>query len=229
MERFRFSPWVNRLITASIPVLGVGACYAVGVLAYGVSPRTTNVGYSPKQPIPYSHALHVGELKLDCRYCHTTVDKAAYAAIPPTSVCSNCHSASDSNGTAPTTAVHTASRKLLPLRESQATGKPILWQKIHDLADFVYFDHSAHVNRGVGCISCHGRVDKMEQVYQAEPLSMSWCLECHRHPEPNLRPLDSVTDMEWQPAADESREQVGARLRKELNINPSTNCSTCHR
>ena len=334
MERFRFPPWVNRLITASMPVLGVGALYAVGVLAYGVSPRTTNVGYSPKQPIPYSHALHVGQLKLDCRYCHTTVDKAAYAAIPPTGVCLNCHSSADANGAVPTTAVHTTSRKLLPLRRnvlvvpqspvapnhvytitfqgalananlspltanSMLTGisptvslapvmdgtgsdvqtltlggtitggtftlsyghlttapinwnadpatlagniqialaanamfgttKPILWEKIHDLADFVYFDHSAHVNRGVGCVSCHGRVDKMEQVYQAESLSMSWCLQCHRHPEPNLRPLDRVTDMEWQPAADESREQVGARLRKELNINPSTNCSTCHR
>jgi menaquinone reductase, multiheme cytochrome c subunit len=103
----------------------------------------------------------------------------------------------------------------------------VLWQKIHDLADFVYFDHSAHVNRGVGCVSCHGRVDKMDQVYQAEPLSMSWCLDCHRHPEPHLRPLERVTDMEWQP--DEEPEVLGARLRADMNIQPKTNCSTCHR
>jgi menaquinone reductase, multiheme cytochrome c subunit len=229
MERFQFPPWVNRLVAGAIPIIGLGALYAAGLLAYAMSPRTTNVGYSPKQPIPYSHALHVGELKIDCRYCHNTVDRAAYAAIPPVSVCSNCHSAANSDGTAPTAAVHTNSRRLLPLREAQATGKSVLWQKIHDLADFVYFDHSAHVNRGVGCVSCHGRVDKMEQVYQAEPLSMSWCLDCHRHPEPHLRPVDRVTDMEWKPPEGRTAEQVGAELRAEMKVNPSTNCSTCHR
>lgn len=228
MDRIQFPPWVNRLLLAVVPVVGVGACYGLALLAYAMSPRTTNIGFSPKQPIPYSHALHVGQLKIDCRYCHTTVDKAAYAAIPPTDVCSNCHSAADSKGAVPSTSVHTTSRRLAALRESQGSdGKAIPWLKIHDLADFVFFDHSAHVNRGVGCVSCHGRVDKMEQVYQAESLAMSWCLDCHRHPEPHLRPVDRVTDMEWTP--DEDREVLGARLRKELNINPSTNCSTCHR
>jgi hypothetical protein len=116
---------------------------------------------------------------------------------------------------------------LLEVRESQATGDPIEWERIHDLADYVYFDHSVHVNRGVSCVSCHGRVDKMEQVYQAEPLTMSWCLDCHRKPEPHLRPQEFITQMDWQP--DEDPHELGTRLRQELNINPSTNCSTCHR
>jgi hypothetical protein len=227
MERFRFPPWVNRLPAVAAPLVGLGALYALGLWAYAMSPRSTNVGYSPKQPIAYSHALHVGQLKMDCRYCHNTVDRAAYAALPPAGVCGNCHSPAKADGSVAVTSVHTNSRKLLPLREALTNGQPVLWEKIHDLADFVYFDHSAHVNRGVGCVSCHGRVDKMEQVYQAEPLSMSWCLDCHRHPEPHLRPLESVTDMEWK--SDEDPEVLGARLRADLNIQPSTNCSTCHR
>jgi hypothetical protein len=197
---------------------------AVG--AYGTSPQTVNVGYSPKQPLPFSHRLHAGELKMDCRYCHHTVEMAAHAAIPATEICTKCHGAAASDGSVATASVHPTSPKLLAVRESQATGEPIEWARIHDLPDFAYFDHSAHVNRGVGCVSCHGRVDKMEQVYQAKPLSMSWCLDCHRNPEPRLRPPERITDMEWAP---EDAEKVGAEIRQQLNINPSTNCSTCHR
>ena len=110
---------------------------------------------------------------------------------------------------------------------SQATGEPVEWERIHDLADYVYFNHSAHVNRGVSCVSCHGRVDKMDQVYQAETLTMSWCLDCHRNPEPHLRPQEFITQMDWEP--NEDPQELGAQIREELNINPSTNCSTCHR
>jgi hypothetical protein len=164
---------------------------------------------------------------MDCRYCHNTVDKAAHAAVPPTQTCVNCHSSKNPDGTVPTSAVHAESAQLLGVRESQATGDPIPWQRVHDLADFVYFDHSAHVNRGVSCVSCHGRVDKMERVYQAEPLTMSWCLDCHRDPDPHLRPQEYITQLDWEP--EEDPRELGSRIRSELNIQPSTNCSTCHR
>jgi hypothetical protein len=225
--RFTFPAWTNRLIW----LLPLGATlslfYVCAVLAYGTAPETTNVGYSPAQPVPFSHKLHVGKLKMDCRYCHTTVDKAAHAAVPPTQTCANCHSAANPDGSVATSAIHTDSPKLLQIRQSQATGEPVKWERVHDLADFVYFDHSAHVNRGVSCVSCHGRVDKMDEVYQAMPLTMSWCLDCHRNPDPHLRPAEFITQSDWEP--DEDPAVIGARVREQLNIHPSTNCSTCHR
>ncbi len=227
MDRFYFPNWVNRFIPLLGVLLLVGGVYVITVGAYATSPKSINVGYSPKQPIPFSHKLHVGSLKMDCRYCHSTVDKAAYAAVPATQTCVNCHSAANPDGSVANSAIHTNSDKLLGVRESQATGKPIEWQKIHDLPDYVYFDHSAHVNNGVSCVSCHGRVDKMDQVHQAQPLTMTWCLDCHRNPEPHLRPQEFITQLDWQP--DEDPHELGARLRAQLNINPSTNCSTCHR
>ena len=190
--------------------------YAVGLAYYASSPETVDIGYSPKQPVPFSHALHAGELGMDCRYCHTTVEKAAYAAVPPTATCMNCHKL-----------IATDSEKLLPVRQSYATGDPVPWVRVHDLPDFAYFDHSAHVTRGVSCVSCHGRIDKMEQVTQVKTLRMGWCLDCHRNPEPHLRPKELVTDLDWEPGEDPV--QLGRRLREELNINPSTSCSTCHR
>lgn len=227
MTRFTFPDWTNRFVPLVLIGLLAVSLYTVAVGAYGTSPYTTNVGYSPEQPLPFSHKQHAGTLKMDCRYCHTTVDKASHAAVPATQTCVNCHSAANPDGTAATSAIHATSEKLLAVRESQATGKPIEWQRVHDLPDFVYFDHSVHVNRGVSCVSCHGRVDKMDQVYQAEPLTMSWCLDCHRNPEPHLRPQEFITQLDWQPSED--AEMLGAQLREELNINPSTNCSTCHR
>jgi hypothetical protein len=193
-----------------VPVYGLGLAY------YFSSPTTIDIGYSPKQPVPFSHAVHAGKLAMDCRYCHTTVEKAAHAAIPPTSICMNCHKL-----------IATESEKLLPVRDSYVTGNPIPWVRVHDLPDFAYFNHSAHVTRGVSCVSCHGRIDKMEQVTQVKTLRMGWCLDCHRHPEQNLRPKEFVTDLDWVPGEDPV--QLGKRLREELNINPSTDCSTCHR
>ena len=227
MERFEFPTWTNKLLPLVGVFVTVGSVYALAVGAYATSPKTTNIGYSPEQPVPFSHKTHVGMLKMDCRYCHTTVDKASHAAIPSTQTCVNCHSAANPDGSVANSAIHTNSEKLFPIRESQATGKPIEWERVHDLPDFVYFDHAAHVNNGVSCVSCHGRVDKMEQVYQAETLSMSWCIDCHRNPEPHLRPLDLVTQLDWVPPED--AETLGARIKEELNIDASTNCSTCHR
>ncbi len=210
-----FPKWLDRLRPIVGVVLLVAPLYIGGIVYFGFSPRATDVGYAPDQPVPYSHALHAGELGIDCRYCHTTVEKAGFAAIPPTQTCMNCH-----------TNIKVDSAELLPVRESYASGEPVQWVKVHDLADYAYFNHSVHVNRGVGCVECHGRVDKMEVVYQEERLSMGWCLECHRNPEPHLRPVEYVTTMDW---TAEDREALGAQLKADHNINPPEDCSACHR
>jgi hypothetical protein len=168
------------------------------------------------QPVPFSHAHHVGGLGVDCRYCHTSVDKAAYAGIPPTQTCMNCHSQ-----------IWSQSPTLEPVRASYKTDKSIEWTKVHDLPDFVYFNHSAHVNKGVGCSTCHGRVDKMPLVWQEKSLQMEWCLDCHRHPQRYVRPKTEVFNIAWEPPADQ--EEKGRDLVKEYNIHPRTTCSTCHR
>jgi len=218
-------------------VVGTGP-YIGAIWIFGASADTLNTGYRPEQPVPYSHELHAGELGIDCKSCHTTVDKASFAALPSTDICMNCHNPEAGLG------VRKGSEKLQPLYESYETGKPVQWQKVHDLADYVYFNHSAHVNRGVSCKSCHGRVDKMDEkgVYQAENLSMGWCLDCHREPEQHLRPTDKVTDLAWKPsesplAGDAKTEaqaqlRVGEAMKKKLDIHDQaymTACSTCHR
>jgi hypothetical protein len=211
-----FPEWLDRMKPLVGCGLVAGIVYVIAMLYYGGSPETWRVGYSPKQPVPFSHKLHAGDLGLDCRYCHTTVEKAAFAAVPPTATCLNCHK-------------HIApeSPKLLAVRDTFAVNAPVPWIRVHDLPDFVYFNHSAHVTRGVSCVSCHGRVDQMEQVYVAKPLSMSWCLDCHRNPDPYLRPPEFVTKLDWVP--EEDAVQVGKGVREQLNIHPSTSCSTCHR
>ncbi len=216
MTLFVFPRWANKTRNLVGVALVVTPLYLIALVWYGASPKTMNVGYQPEQPVPYSHALHVGELGIDCRYCHNTVENAAFAAIPPTETCMNCHKS-----------IWTKSSRLLLVRESYATGTPIPWVKVHDLPDYVYFNHSAHVSRGVGCVSCHGRVDRMIEVHQDQPLSMGWCLDCHRQPELSLRPLDQVTNMAFEPPEDHLA--FGRRLREQHNINPPTDCSTCHR
>lgn len=240
---FVFPKWFNSIRVVIAVVVVVGGGYAASMFALAASPKTTDVGYQPIQPVPYSHKLHVTELGMDCRYCHNTVQQAAHAAIPPTQVCMNCHANIRAN-----------SAKLRLVRESNTEGKPIEWIRVHDLPDYSYFDHSAHVGRigwGIGCTTCHGRVDKMGQerlqfgeatqreregtvvpsmekvyVYQVETLSMGWCLECHRNPERYLRPASEVFNMGWQ-AADQM--QTGTDLKSKYNVNPSTDCNTCHR
>lgn len=217
---FVFPRWTNTIKYAAGAGLVVLPLFAVTIVTYGFSPAATDVGYMPTQPVAYSHAVHAGKLGMDCRYCHTTVETAAHAAIPPTQTCMGCH-----------TSLRADSPKLEAVRQSFATGLPVNWVRVHDLADFVYFNHSAHVNRGIGCVSCHGRIDRMEVVYQKQPLSMAWCLECHRNPEPHLRPVEFATKMDFEASADLgiSQAELGAKLRRELNINPSVDCSTCHR
>lgn len=211
-----FPKWTNKLpLYVLIGVLFFGA-NAVGFVWYYGSPKYTDVGYRPKQPVDYSHKLHAGDLGLDCRYCHTGVEISPVAMVPPTSTCMNCH-----------TTVLTESEKLAPIRESLATGIPIEWERVHKTPDFAYFDHSVHTKAGVGCKSCHGNVDQMEVVQQVEPLSMSWCLDCHRAPEMHLRTDGDVTNMDWEPA--ENQLELAAQFIKEKNIDPPRDCSGCHR
>jgi menaquinone reductase, multiheme cytochrome c subunit len=217
MKLFVFPRWANKTRQIAGAVLGVTPIYLTALIWYGFSPKTTDVGYMPEQPVPYSHALHVGELGIDCRYCHNTVDKASRAAIPPTETCMNCHSR-----------VRADSPLLAPVRKSFETGRAVEWVKVHDLPDYVFFDHSAHVTRGVGCVSCHGRVDQMVEVYQKETLSMGFCLDCHRAPEQHLRPPSEVTNMSWQPPGGDAV-AYGKTLREKHNTHPPTDCSTCHR
>ncbi len=211
-----FPEWIDRSRPLAGALLVVAPVYLISVVYYAGSPRTTDVGYRPKQPVPFSHAQHAGEMGIDCRYCHNTVEWAAHAAVPPTATCMNCH-----------TQIDVELDNLLPVRQSHASGNPIRWIRVHDLPDFVYFNQSAPVTRGVGCVSCHGRVDKMEEVYQVEPLSMGWCLDCHRNPDPHLRPQQFITDLDWTPQEDPT--VLAARLKRENDIHPSTDCSTCHR
>ena len=216
MSKFVFPRWANKTPPLVGALLGGAPVYLTFLIWFGASAKTTDTGYMPEQPVPYSHALHVGELKIDCRYCHNTVEEAGHAAVPSTETCMNCHAR-----------IKAKSPKLDPIRTSHAEDKPVEWVKVHDLADFAFFNHSAHVTRGVGCVSCHGRVDRMVEVYQQEPLSMGWCLDCHRNPEKHLRPPEEVTNMEWTPPEDQL--VYGKRLREKRNINPPEDCSACHR
>jgi hypothetical protein len=171
------------------------------------------------QPIPFSHEHHVGGLGIDCRYCHTTVETSSFANIPPTKTCMNCHSE-----------IWSKSPTLEPVRASFRTGTSIRWTRVYDLPDFVYFNHSIHVNKGIGCESCHGRIDKMPLTYQENSLQMQWCLDCHRDPEKNLRPREFITTMGYHPAG--NQEEIGRRLAKEYGIKDVrtlTSCNTCHR
>ena len=218
-----FPLWVDDVTRLIALLFAGGLLYSVILTLYTTSPRNTAVGYIPTQPIPYSHKLHVNELGLDCRYCHTGVETGAKANIPPTQTCMNCHNT-----------IHMESPLLKPLVDSYKSGKAVEWIRVHDLPDFVFFNHSIHVSKGIGCVSCHGRVDKMETVYQAQPLNMGWCIDCHRNPEPNVRPLNKVTDL--RPIEEvlgiSTRADVAeacSNLAREYQVNPKVNCSTCHR
>ncbi|MCB2231551.1 cytochrome c3 family protein [bacterium] len=211
-----FPKWANKIPLLAALVVVFGGAALVGFVWYYFSPEYTDVGYRPTQPVPFSHKLHAGDLGMDCRYCHNTVEQTAWAAVPPTTTCMNCHKL-----------VLPESEKLLPVRESFATGRPIEWVRVHKIPDYAFFNHGVHVRAGVGCFSCHGNVRQMEIVKQEEPLSMGWCLDCHRNPDQFLRPLDEVTNMEWTPPADQ--EEFAKRVKAERTINPPTDCSGCHR
>jgi hypothetical protein len=215
-----FPPRSNTIARASLIVLPLLLIVVVGGLVlYGNSSAVTHVGVAVPQPVPYPHNLHVAVLGLDCRYCHAAVDKSSFADLPSTETCMTCHE--QIAATVP---------DLQPVRDSWATGKPVEWTRVNQLADFVYFNHEIHVNKGVGCETCHGRVDTMATDVKANSFQMAWCLECHRNPAKYLRPLDKVYTMGYKPAGDQMT--IGTQLVKDYNILPSTqliNCSICHR
>lgn len=221
----------------------VGISFLSFAIYWWASPYNTDVGYKPKQPIPYSHALHAGQLAMDCRYCHAYVERGPHAGVPPTQVCMNCH-----------LQVKKDSPKLEALRKSWAEGKgeqSVSWIRIHKLPDYAYFNHSAHMGVGfgenraaIGCETCHGRIDTMEEVSQRQPLSMSWCLECHSDPAPNLRPVENITTMGYQAdlAWKAKAQTIAATLHPPGNLSgaartvngkletyATAGCSGCHR
>jgi hypothetical protein len=221
-----FPKWTNKL--PAMLALGAAAVglFVVFVVSFWFSPEHTDVGYQPHQPIPYSHKTHAGTLGMDCRYCHRMVEEGPHATIPDNDTCFGCHKN-----------VKKDSVLLQPLHAAYGTGKgdggTIDWVKVHMLPEYAYFSHAAHLHAGVGCTSCHGRVDQMEIVRQVEPLSMGWCLECHRNPTSHIRPSGiSPTQMDWQPtpASIEAAKQLLAwQDGNPPAINPPTHCSACHR
>lgn len=215
-----FSRSANALARTSL-ALGLGLVAFLGWLVYTLmsSSWLTKQNEFVEQPLQFSHAHHVGGVGLDCRYCHTSVEKSSFAGIPPTKTCMNCHAQ-----------VWLNAQILEPVRASFRNNTNLTWIRVNDLPDFVYFNHQIHVRQGVGCATCHGRVDKMPLMYQAQPLLMGWCLECHRAPEKFIRPREEVFNMAYEPPANQL--ELGERLKKEYQISGvehMTSCSVCHR
>jgi hypothetical protein len=198
---------------AVTPFLLAAACYAIAI-----SPHMTDEGITITQPVPFSHQHHVGGLGIDCRYCHTSVESSPIAAVPPTETCMTCHSQ-----------IWTNAAMLEPVRQSFASGTPIHWSPVNKLPDYVYFDHSIHVAKGVGCTTCHGEIERMPLMRQAAPLTMQWCVDCHRDPAPNLRAPDDVFAMDWAPPKDQA--ERGKRLMDiyHIHVDNLADCSVCHR
>jgi hypothetical protein len=217
-----FPPSANtfaRLGLALVPVGALGAVCLTYALAW--SDYETGVNETPEQPVAFSHQHHVGGLGIDCRYCHVTVENSSFADLPPTQTCMSCHSQ-----------VWTGAPMLEPVRESFRTGKPLAWTRVNDLPDFVYFDHSIHVAKGVGCDVCHGNVERMPMMRKAHSLYMKWCLDCHNDPAPNLRPREQVFNADWKPPARPSEAlAMGRELMRRYHVrtNGLTDCVVCHR
>jgi hypothetical protein len=204
--------------TLLLQVLVLAGLLGAG-LAYTRTSYGTRADLSVVQPVPFSHQHHAGVLGIDCRYCHTSVERSSFAGIPPTKTCMNCHSQ-----------IWVGSEMLAPVRDSYRTGNSLRWQRVYNLPGFVYFDHSIHVQKGIGCSSCHGRIDQMPFTYQVPSLLMEWCLDCHRNPEKNIRPRADVFDMQYEPPDDQVA--LGQKLVKQYNVKDAirlTSCSICHR
>jgi hypothetical protein len=211
-----FPPWTNTAVRAVLfsILMGVLSLIFLG-LVYVRSPLFTGQNEPVVQPIEFDHRHHVGDDGIDCRYCHTTVDRAPSAGYPSTEICLNCHSQ-----------VWNKSPMLDPVRQSFFTDRALEWKRVHDLPDHAYFNHAIHVNKGVGCVTCHGRVDRMAEVMRAAPLTMGWCLECHRDPIKNLRPREHITDLTWEP---EDPIATGRAVAAKNQVHTRTSCTTCHR
>ncbi len=215
-----FHPSANTLARLTLFGVAVGPLGLL-ILSYLLirSPFQTEVRVIQQQPVPFSHEHHVRGLGIDCRYCHTSVETSAFAGLPPTHTCMTCHSQ-----------IWSDSPLLQPVRESLRNRQPLVWTRVHDLPDFVYFHHGIHVQKGVACVACHGRVDQMPLTWKEEPLTMEWCLSCHRHPERHLRPREDVFLTEWKPPTHDP-DALGRELIQSYHIEVEqlTNCSICHR
>ena len=212
-----FHPSTNTIARVSI----YGAVFFIAGLlwllnVFNRSSYMTEVGVPIDQPVPFSHKHHVSGIGVDCRYCHTSVEDSAFAGMPATETCMSCHSQ-----------IWADSPMLEPVRASFRTGQPLQWTRVHDVPNFVYFDHSIHLSKGIGCASCHGRVDQMPLMWKQNTLNMEWCLECHRQPEQYVRPREEVFNMQYEAPADQAA--LGAKLVKEYKIQKLTDCWTCHR
>ena len=208
---------VLRLWLLGIGVVVVGLLLLIGGVAE--STYLSTVGVAPAQPVPFSHKHHSGELGIDCRYCHTQVEKYATAGLPPTYTCMSCHSQ-----------IWTGAPMLAPVRESLATDEPLHWTRVNRLPDYVYYNHSIHISKGIGCSTCHGAVTEMQLTYRAHAFQMQFCLNCHRNPERYVRPKEQIWNMEWSPPADQGK--VGPELVSQYHIRSGavlTDCSICHR
>ena len=212
-----FPKWSNTVpIKVIVAIVLIKTAVAIGYFHY-FTPEYTRVGYQPVQPVAFDHSIHTDQIGLDCRYCHTFVDRSEHSTIPDAATCMNCHNQ-----------VQADSPALAPIREAVETGKPVEWVRVHKTPDYVFFNHSVHVNRGVSCVECHGQINKMETVEHAKSLSMAFCLDCHRNPERAIRPVDKVYDLDWKLPEDEQLEQ-GTKYVHKWNILPPTSCSGCHR
>lgn len=213
-----FPKWVNTIPIKVIVAITLLATAVVLGVTYYATPKYTRVGYAPTQPVAFSHALHAGQLEIDCRYCHTFVDRAAHSNVPATEVCMTCHSM-----------VRQDDPQLAMVRDSYESGEPIPWVRVHAAPDYVYFNHAVHVNRGISCVECHGRVDQMEVVHHAEPLSMAFCLECHRNPEEYIRPPEEVYNLAWERPETKEYDEKAIAFVHDWKVNPPQSCSGCHR
>lgn len=212
-----FHPSTNTISKVSI----FGAVFFLGgglwvANEFTRSSYMTGVNVAREQPVPFSHKHHVSGMGIDCRFCHTSVEESSFAGIPSTDTCMSCHSQ-----------IWAESPMLEPVRESFRTDRSIQWVRVHDLPDFVYFNHSIHVKKGIGCVSCHGRVDQMPLMWNVHTLHMEWCLDCHRQPERFVRPREHIFDMEWSPPVDQL--VLGRQLVEEYDIHRATDCYVCHR
>jgi len=213
-----FPKWSNKVPRNTLIALVLISVFLTAGMTYYFTPKYSDVGYEPIQPVAFDHSLHVGQLGMDCRYCHTYVDRSEHANIPAASTCMNCHNQ-----------IRTTSPALAPIRESYETGMPVQWVKIHDTPDYVYFNHAVHVNRGISCVECHGKINEMSVVSQEKAFTMFFCLECHRNPEKYVRPLDEVYNLDWEPKSEADQLEQGKQFVHDWKINPPHNCSGCHR
>lgn len=213
-----FPKWINSLPLQIIIFLFIFGGTLTAGITYYFTPKYTRVGYAPEQPVPFQHSLHAGQLGIDCRYCHSHVERSEHANIPTSQTCMACHSQ-----------ILTDSPLLEPVRESLETGEPVPWVRVHKTPDYVFFNHAVHVNRGVSCFECHGQVNEMDVVAVQKPLSMAWCLECHRNPEQRLRPPEEVFNLDWRAPSAEAQKEMGEKFVHDWKVMPPESCSGCHR